>query len=89
MTRAELHSIPGFHPASLLHAAAFLSSNIPRQKSGDATAIIQNEGRMNGFLDCIEALISAASPQPPKVEPKPFQPYADPNQPKTENPNRP
>lgn len=87
MTRAELHSLQGFHPASLIAAAAYLRLTMPRNKhSGDATAIIKNEGHMNGFLDAIEALTAAASPEKPKSEKRDFQPYS---QPASENLNRP
>lgn len=89
MNRAELHAVQGFHPPSLLAAAAHLRAQIPRNRhAGDATSIIKNEGHMNGFLDAIESLIAAASPQPPQTEKKTFQPYAAPAQPQTENPNR-
>ena len=87
MTRPQLHNIPGFHADSLIAAAAHLRSTMPRQRNaGDATAIIKNEGHMNGFLDAIEALIAAASPQAPTAAKKDFQPYS---QPQTENQNRP
>lgn len=87
MTRAELHNVTGFHPASLIAAAAYLRANFPRNKhSGDATAIIKNEGHMNGVLDTIELLIAAASPQAPETTKKEFRAYS---QPQTENQNKP
>lgn len=86
MTRPELHNTAGFHPGSLLAAAAHLRTLIPRNRNGgDATAIIKSEGRMNGYLDAIEDLIAAASPQAPASTKKEFQPYA---QPQTENQNK-
>lgn len=86
MTRAELHSIQGFHAPTLLAAAALLRSAIPRNRhAGDATAIIKNEGHMNGFLDAIEALEYAALPKAPETEKKAFQPYANPQ---SETPNK-
>jgi len=86
MNRAELHSTPGFHPQSLLAAALHLRATMPRQKAaGDATSIIKNEGHMNGYLDAIEALIAAASPQAPQLQKKDHQPYS---QPPLENQNR-
>jgi hypothetical protein len=86
MTREELHSTPGFNPASLLAAARFLQANQPRPKVlPEPTALIRNEGRFNGYLEAIYDLIQAASPQAPKTEKRDFQPYAQPN----ENPNRP
>ncbi len=89
MTRPELHSTPGFHPGSLLAAAAHLRATFPRKQVGDATTIIQNEGRMNGYLEAIEALIAAASPLPPKGEKKEYAPYSQPAHPQPENHNQP
>lgn len=91
MTREELHSTTGFHPASLLAAAMHLRATMSRNRhAGDATSIIKNEGHMNGYLDAIELLIAAASPLPPQVEKKKtHQPYSEPAQPQTENQNRP
>lgn len=90
MTRAELHNTQGFHAATLLAAAVHLRATMPR-KSGmtDATGIIKNEGHMNGYLDAIEALIAAASPQSPIAPRKEYQPYAPPAQPQTETQNKP
>lgn len=88
MNRAELQNIPGFHAGSLLAAAAHLRSIMPRKPDGlDATALIRNEGHMNGYLRAIEDLVAAATPQPPKSEKRDFQPYSAP-QPQNENPNR-
>jgi hypothetical protein len=91
MTRAELHSIQGFHAPSLIAGAQHLRTVMKRKRGGDATAIINNEGLMNGYLDAIDDLIAAASPKPPEAEKKQFQAYAEPKppQPQTENPNRP
>lgn len=90
MTRAELHSTTGFHPASLLAAAAHLRATMSRNKhAGDATSIIKNEGHMNGYLDAIEALIASASPLPPETQKRKHQPYSQPAQPQPENQNRP
>lgn len=89
MTRPELHNTQGFHPQSILAAALYLRTNLPRIRfAGDATAIIKNEGHMNGFLDAIEALETAALPEPPKGERKVSQPYSAPPQPQTENLNQ-
>lgn len=88
MNKIELHNTVGFHAPSLLAAATFLRSTFPRDRhAGDATAIIKNEGRMNGFLDAIEALEAAATPQAPKTEKTFAPPYSQP--PMHENPNRP
>lgn len=91
MTREQLHSSPGFHAASLIAGAQHLRTLLKRSRGGDATAIINNEGRINGYLDAIDDLIAAASPKPPETEKKQYQPYAEPRppQPQTENPNRP
>lgn len=90
MTRAELHNTQGFHAATLLAAAAHLRATMPRSRGiSDATGIIKNEGHMNGYLDAIEALIAAASPQPPTAPRKEYQPYAAPAQPQTETQNKP
>lgn len=89
MTRAELHNTPGFHPGSLLAAAAFLRLTMPRNRlANDATAIIKNEGHMNGFLDAIEALTAAATPEKPKSEKVAPPMYSQPAM-HTENPNKP
>jgi hypothetical protein len=87
MTREQLHSTQGFHAATLLAAALHLRTTMNRKRGGtDPTAIINNEGRMNGYLDAIDDLIAAASPLPPEAKKKEYQPYS---QPATENPNRP
>lgn len=89
MTREQLHSIQGFHMASLIAAAQHLRTTMSRKRGGtDPTAIINNEGRMNGYLDAIDDLIAAASPLPPEAKKKEYQPYGAP-QPQTENPNKP
>lgn len=85
MTRNELHSVQGFHPPSLIAAAAHLRTLIPRARGVDATALINHEGKMSGFLDAIAALEAAATKQPENTIKKDFQPYA---QPQTENPNK-
>lgn len=90
MTREQLHSINGFHTGTLLAAAQHLRTTMVRSRSAnDATAIIRNEGHMNGYLDAIDALIAAASPLPPEAKKKEFQPYAPPQPPQGENPNKP
>jgi hypothetical protein len=88
MTRAELHSVQGFHAPTLIAAAAHLRTSMKRARSYDATTIINNEGRMNGYLDAIEDLIAATLPEKPEAKKKDFQPYAAPAQPQPENPNR-
>jgi hypothetical protein len=90
MTREQLHSLPGFHTPTLLAAVQHLRTTIRRNRGGiDPTAIINNEGRMNGYLDAIDDLIAAASPQPPTAPKKEYQPYAPPAQPQTETQNKP
>lgn len=90
MTRAELHNTQGFHVPTLLAAALHLRTMVRRNRGGaDPTAIINNEGRINGYLDAIDDLIAAASPQPPDAPKKEYQAYAPPQPQKTENPNRP
>lgn len=90
MTRAELHNTTGFHAPTLLAAALHLRTSLRRLGRGtDATAIINNEGRLNGYLEAIDDLIAAASPQPPDAPKKEYQAYAPPQPQKTENPNRP
>lgn len=86
MTRTELHSITGFHPASLVAAATHLRATMNRKRAGsDPTAIINNEGRMNGYMDALDDLVAAASQQAPKPEKSSFQPYS---QPQNETPNK-
>jgi hypothetical protein len=82
MTREQLHSTQGFHPPSLLAAALHLRTAMRRVGRGtDATAIINNEGRLNGYLEAIDDLIAAASPKPPEAPKKEYQAYAEPKQP--------
>lgn len=89
MTRTELHNITGFHPASLVAAAAHLRANFPRKRNGgDATHLINNEGWMNGYLDAIAHLVEAAAPQPPEAKKREYQPYAPPTQLSPENSNQ-
>lgn len=86
MTRSDLHNIPGFHPASLIAAAAHLRTQLSRPKGlTETTAIVKNEGRMNGYLDAIDDLIAAASKQPEPTPKKDFAPYSQPS----ENQNKP
>lgn len=90
MTREQLHNTQGFHTPTLLAAALHLRTIMNRKRVGtDPTAIINNEGRINGYLDAVDDLIAAASPLPPEAKKKDFQPYSPPAQPQTENPNRP
>jgi hypothetical protein len=82
MTREQLHSTQGFHAPTLLAAALHLRTAMSRKRGGtDPTAIINNEGRINGYLDAIDDLIAAASPKPPEAPKKEYQPYAEPKQP--------
>lgn len=88
MTRAELHSTTGFNPATLIAAAAHLRTMVPRSKGVlDATTLIRNDGRKDGYMEAIDDLIAAASKQPEATAKKDFQPYSQPAQ--NENPNRP
>lgn len=90
MTRAELHNTTGFHAPTLLAAALHLRTLLKRQRSSsDPSVIINNEGRINGYLDAIDDLIAATAPQPPDAPKKEYQAYAPPQPTKTENPNRP
>lgn len=89
MNRAELHNIPGFHPPTLIAAVAHLRATLPRSKGlTETTAIVRNEGRMNGYLDALDDLLAAAAQQPPKTEKAVLQPYSQPALP-TENQNKP
>jgi hypothetical protein len=79
MNRAELHSIPGFHPPTLIATAAYLRANMKRKCAGtDPTTLINNEGRINGFLDAVDAMIEVTTKQPEKAEKKDTQPYSAP-----------
>jgi hypothetical protein len=90
MTREQLHSTQGFHAPTLLAAALHLRTAMRRVGRGtDATAIINNEGRLNGYLEAIDDLIAVASPKPPETPKKEYQPYSGPPQPQPENPNKP
>lgn len=86
MTRAELHNVVGFHPASLISTAAHLRKEMKRKRQGtDATALINHEGWMNGYLDALDALEAAASPHIEEAKKSILQPYS---QPENQNPNR-
>ncbi len=86
MTREQLHSTQGFHPASVRAAAQYLLNNMPRKPVlPEPTALIRNEGFMNGFLTAIEHLEAVTAPKVPDAPKKEFQAYAPP----TENQNRP
>lgn len=86
MNRSDLHNIPGFHPASLIAAAAYLRTQLSRPKGlTETTAIVKNEGRMNGYLDAIDDLIAAASKLPEPAPKKEYQAYSQPS----ENQNKP
>lgn len=90
MTREQLHSTQGFHAPTLLAAALHLRTTLKRNRGGgDPTAIINNEGRINGYLDAVDDLIAAASPLPPEAKKKEYQPYAAPQPQQNENPNKP
>jgi len=89
MTRAELHNVTGFHPASLLAAATHLRDSMARNKvAQEPTALIRNEGYLNGYLDALQDLESAALPAPPKTMREAFQPYSAPQQPSATNQNQ-
>jgi hypothetical protein len=88
MTKLELQGITGFHAPTLIAAAAHLRATMPRKVvAAEPTAIIRNEGHMNGFLDAVDALISAASQQPTKTDRVVPAPYSQPAQ--NENQNKP
>lgn len=89
MTKAELHSVQGFHPATVLAASVYLREMMPRSRGGsDATALINNEGYMNGYLDAIQNLVQCLSPEKEKGTKGPQPMYTQPPQPNTQNENR-
>ncbi len=92
MTKLQLQSLEGFHAPTLLAAALHLRTTMRRRGEGsDTTALVNNEGRINGYLEAIEALEIAASPTPPAAPKKEHQPYSQPPgfQRPNENQNRP
>ena len=87
MTREEILNLPGFQPIFLTAAAEYLRTNIPRKRTGsDATALINNEGRLNGYLDALDDLVALSKPQRKPELKADYQPYAAPQ---SESPNRP
>ncbi len=87
MTREQLHNTTGFHIGTIVAVTMYLRANMPRKAVlPEPTALIKNEGRMNGYLDALDDLLAAASPATPEQKKRDFQPYS---QPQTENPNRP
>lgn len=67
MTKADLQNTPNFHLETAKAVSRFLRYNIPRGlRTVDATSLVNNEGRMNGFLDAIELIDKATSKEPEK-----------------------
>ena len=87
MTREQLHGTAGFHPASLLAAAAHLRALMePHNTPMEPTAQIVNGAEVNGYLKALRALEAAAKPKPPEADKTKFAPYS---QPAESNQNRP
>lgn len=69
MTRDELISM-GMTPALARATAIFLKNSIPRPpRMADLTALVNNEGAMNGWINAADAIGALATP------------VGDPNQP--------
>lgn len=90
MTRNELLGIPGFHIETAKAIATHLRATIVRGSAlaTDATFIIRNEGRINGFLEAVEAIESISKPVQEKTEQKPIGLYSQPPQNQFPNPNQ-
>ncbi len=89
MTRAELHNVTGFHPPSLMAVATHLRDSMARNKvAQEPTALIRNEGYLNGYLDALQDIERAAYQQAPTTAPKQHQPYSAPQQPSATNQNQ-
>lgn len=78
MTRAQLHSTPGFHPDTVKAIATYLRARMPRKKVADATLIVNHEGWMNGYLDAVDAAMESTMPEPKQIEHNAAGPYSAP-----------
>lgn len=84
MTRSDVQITP--EVANRL--ALFLRCQIPRgQRTNDATALIVNGERIQGWLDCVEAIESLSQPEKENRFGQPFVPYSESQFP--ENPQNP
>lgn len=71
MTRDEIISL-GMTPTLARAVADFLKTNIPRPpRFADATALINNEGAMNGWINAADAIgalaVAPADPNQPEL----------------------
>lgn len=63
MTRDELISL-GLTPSLARAVSDFLKTNIPRPpRYADATALINNEGAMNGWINAADAIGALSTPE--------------------------
>lgn len=64
MTRDQIIGL-GLNPQLAQAVCDFLKTNIPRPpRFADATALINNEGAMNGWINAADAIGALAEPQP-------------------------
>jgi hypothetical protein len=77
MTRDEIISL-GVTPEIARAVSDFLKTNIPRPpRFADATALINNEGAMNGWINAADMIGSLAIPKTEETkEPEPM--YSEP-----------
>jgi len=77
MTRAQIIGL-GVTPDIAKAVSDYLKTNIPRPpRFADATALINNEGAMNGWINAADAIGALASPEPTEEE-KPVDMYSEP-----------
>lgn len=85
MTKADLQNTPNFHADTARALSRYLRDNIPRgARTADATSLVNNEGRMNGFLDAVELIDKAISKEPEKETVK-AQMYSESQHPQNTN----
>lgn len=92
MTKREFHQKYGAAVVELLAnptlqiAIGFLQEECPflEDRSVDATSIIRNEGKIQGWSACLKALRGLYKSEPEAPTPKPVLPYADPDPRKAE-----
>lgn len=77
MTRDQVLSF-GFKPEQLHALSDYLKTNIPRPpRVADPTALVNNEGAMNGFLNAADMISSLAQPAE-KAQEQEIQLYSEP-----------
>jgi hypothetical protein len=71
MTRIDVQNIPGFHPATLMAAVAYLRENSNTAPASlDATVLVRNEGVMQGIHRAADMLKGIMEKEKPPGEKK-------------------